>query len=287
MSSIPSSQTDVVLIGAGIMSATLGVLLKELNPALRITIFERMDEVAIESSDAWNNAGTGHSAFCELNYTPQEKDGTVSISKALKIASSFEISKQFWAYLIEQKKIPSSNSFISNIPHLSFVWGEENVAYLKKRYDALIKNALFEGMQYSENWNEIERWMPLVMEGRDKNQKVAATKMEFGTDVNFGALTRSMMQHLQSLDGVQLFLNYEVRDIERNDTSTDSWDIKVKDLTTNEKYYINTPFVFIGAGGGSLRTEFFKNSGPEPSKAPSRLLRRNRLLRPATSPPVW
>lgn len=256
MNSNSTQQPDVVLIGAGIMSATLGVLLKELNPALRISIYERMDEVAIESSDAWNNAGTGHSAFCELNYTPQKEDGSIDISKALKIASSFEISKQFWSYLIESGKIKNDNSLINCVPHHSFVWGEENVSYLKKRYESLKTHALFKDMQYSENKHEIASWMPLLMDGREASQKVAATKMNEGTDVNFGDLTRAMIQYLQSLDGVHLFLNYEVRDIERDDTSTGSvtnnWKIKVKDLSTDEKYYIHTPFVFIGAGGGSL-----------------------------------
>src|SRR5689334_18243949 len=127
---------DVILIGAGIMSATLGMLLKELEPALTIEIFERLDVAAAESSDAWNNAGTGHSAFCELNYTPETPDGGIDTSKAVKIAESFEVSKQFWAYLVEHNIIQPPDSFIHSIPHMSFVWGENNATYLRKRYDA-------------------------------------------------------------------------------------------------------------------------------------------------------
>jgi glycine/D-amino acid oxidase-like deaminating enzyme len=79
----PSSpgNPDVVLIGAGIMSATLAVFLKELQPDLKIQIFERLATAAEESSNAWNNAGTGHAALCELNYTPQRSDGSIDISK--------------------------------------------------------------------------------------------------------------------------------------------------------------------------------------------------------------
>src|SRR4051812_47814039 len=141
-----NKECDIVLIGAGIMSATLGMLLKELEPELSIAIFERLDIAAAESSDAWNNAGTGHSAFCELNYTPERKDGSIDSSKAEKIAESFEISKQFWSYLIEQNRITVPGSFIRSIPHISFVWGDDNIKFLRKRYDALQKCHLFKAM---------------------------------------------------------------------------------------------------------------------------------------------
>ncbi|MEJ7587061.1 MAG: malate:quinone oxidoreductase [Ferruginibacter sp.] len=243
-------QPDIILIGAGIMSATLGVLLKELDSNLKIAIFERLDEVAAESSDAWNNAGTGHSAFCELNYTPQQADGSVDISKAIKIASSFEVSKQFWSYLLHQQYFSAAESYISHIPHLSFVWGEENVTFLKTRFEALIKNALFEGMQYTEDPGILKEWMPLVMEGRATGGKLAATKMDIGTDVNFGALTKGMIQHLQKQDGVDLYLGQEIKDIEKQKNG--QWAIKVRDAEKGEKLIFNTKFVFIGAGGGTL-----------------------------------
>ncbi|MBN9298818.1 MAG: malate:quinone oxidoreductase [Filimonas sp.] len=240
---------DVVLIGAGIMSATLGVLLKQLQPDWTIEVFERLDVAAAESSDAWNNAGTGHAAFCELNYTP-EKNGSVDISKAIKIAESFDLSRQFWAYLVQQRILDNPQSFIRSIPHMSFVWGDDNVSYLKKRHDALTKSHLFEGMEYSEDNTKLSEWMPVVMEGRTGDQKLAATRMETGTDVNFGALTRSMFNYLKKQDGVSMYFNHEVRDIDREDDGT--WDLKVKDMATGEKRIVNTKFVFIGAGGGSL-----------------------------------
>ena len=247
-----SSETgpDVVLIGAGIMSATLGVLLKELQPDITIEIFERLDVAAAESSDAWNNAGTGHSAFCELNYTPELADGSIETSKAVKIAESFEVSKQFWAYLIENNLIKIPESFIRSTPHMSFVWGDKNVDFLNKRYAALTSCHLFKGMEYSENPEELEEWMPLIMEGRDKSQKVAATRMDIGTDVNFGQLTRCMFDHLQEMEGITLHFNHEVRKLKQQ--SDGSWRIKVKDRSSGDKRKVYTRFVFIGAGGGSL-----------------------------------
>jgi malate dehydrogenase (quinone) len=247
---VENKNPDVILIGAGIMSPTLGVILKELEPSISIAIFERLSDVALESSDAWNNAGTGHSAFCELNYTPEKEDGSIDISKALKIAAHFEMSKQFWSYLVEQKYFNDPQDFINHIPHMSFVWGEENVQYLKKRYEALTQNALFDGMQFSDDAAQIKNWIPLVMEGRDGNEKVAATKIDIGTDVDFGALTRVLIKHLQAQENVTLYLNHEVRDIEKEDDGT--WQIKVKDLLNDEKAIFVTPFVFLGAGGGSL-----------------------------------
>ncbi|WP_462254860.1 malate dehydrogenase (quinone) [Ferruginibacter sp.] len=241
---------EVVLIGAGIMSATLAIFLKELMPDVSITIFERLNKPAEESSDAWNNAGTGHSAFCELNYTTVKEDGTIDISKALKIASQFEMSKQFWAYLVQQKYISSPKNFINHVPHLSFVWGDENVLFLKNRFDALTKNILFNGMQFSTDAKQLQNWMPLVMEGRYPAENVAATKMDLGTDVNFGLLTDAMFAHLESLKNVTLYLNHEVRDLEKQDDR--KWKLSVKNLLNDDKIKMNADFVFIGAGGGSL-----------------------------------
>lgn len=243
-------KSDIILIGAGIMSATLGIFLKELIPQSSIIIFERMHKAAEESSDAWNNAGTGHSAFCELNYTVEKEDGTVDISKAIKIASQFEMSKQFWAYLVQQKYISNPQSFINHVPHISFVWGEENAAFLKKRYEALIKNKLFDGMLYSDDAVVLKEWMPLIMEGRDDKEKLAATKMSIGTDVNFGALTDAMFAHLQTLPDVTLYLNHEVRDLKKKDDG--NWEVEVENLLTNNTIKAFSDFVFVGAGGGAL-----------------------------------
>lgn len=251
MSTTIKQEPDVVLIGAGIMSATLGMFLKELMPEVKIDIYERLDGAAAESSDAWNNAGTGHSAFCELNYTPETPSGAVETSKAVKIAEWFEVSKQFWAYLIEQKRITKPEDFVRNIPHMSFVWGKDNVDYLKKRFEALTKYPLFKGMEYSEDHTTLQSWMPLVMEGRDNSQPVAATNMPIGTDVNFGELTRDMFAWLGEQPGVNMYFNHEVKSMRRS-AKTPKWKLKIKDLGTGNKKRVYGKFVFIGAGGGSL-----------------------------------
>ncbi|UUC45254.1 malate:quinone oxidoreductase [Flavobacterium cerinum] len=247
---IQKTEADVVLIGAGIMSATLGLLLKELQPNLKIEIFERLDVAAAESSDAWNNAGTGHSAFCELNYTPELEDGSVETKKAVKIVESFEVSRQFWAYLVENNLLDKPESFIRSVPHMSFVWGEKNVKYLRNRFEQLQKYHLFKGMEYTEDPNRIREWAPLIMEGRKGAKKLAATSMKIGTDVNFGALTRSIFNHLQKLDGVKMHFNHEVKDLKKYEDGT--WKVKVKDVADGQKKRVKAKFVFIGAGGGSL-----------------------------------
>ena len=246
----PFPNKHITLIGAGIMSATLGILLKELNPNFSITIYERLDKVAAESSDAWNNAGTGHSAFCELNYTPEKNNGEIDISKAIKIASSFELSKSFWAYLMQQQYFTVPESFINNIPHISFVWGKDDVAFLKKRYDALQQHPLFSQMVFSKDAATLQQWMPLVMQQRSNDDICAATKMDIGTDVNFGNLTTALFAHLTNLPGVELFFNCEVRDLQKQHDGI--WLVDYKNLITaahDERY---TDFVFIGAGGGAL-----------------------------------
>jgi malate dehydrogenase (quinone) len=240
-----NTEPDVVLIGAGIMSATLGILLKELQPELTIEIFERLDVAAAESSDAWNNAGTGHSAFCELNYTPEQADGSIETKKAVKIAESFEVSRQFWAYLVQQNRIKSPDTFIKSIPHMSFVWGKNNVEYLRKRYEALQKCPLFKDMEYTEDHAVLQQWIPLIMEGRDKSENLAATRMAIGTDVNFGALTRDSFEYLHTLSGVNLHFNQEVKKLRQEEDGR--WYVKIKDLETGEKRKLRARFVFIGA----------------------------------------
>ncbi|MBK0402215.1 malate:quinone oxidoreductase [Adhaeribacter sp. BT258] len=244
------SEPRVILIGAGIMSATLGVMMKELVPDLTIEIFERLDRAAAESSDAWNNAGTGHSAFCELNYTPELPDGTIEISKAVKIAEAFEISKQFWAYLINNNKLSLPDAFIRSVPHMSFVKGEKDVHFLRKRYDALTRCHLFNGMQYSEDPVMLAKWVPLIMEGRSNAEPVAATCMELGTDVNFGALTRCMFDYLIKAGGVNVHFGQEVRRLDQE--SDGRWRVRLKDMETGERREVKSNFVFIGAGGGAL-----------------------------------
>ncbi|QNL52159.1 malate:quinone oxidoreductase [Olivibacter sp. SDN3] len=243
-------EKDAVLIGAGIMSATLGIMLNQLLPEANIEVFERLDEVAAESSDAWNNAGTGHSALCELNYTPQLPDGSVDIGKAINIAEQFEVSKEFWAYLVEQNILKEPTQFIRNVPHMSFVWGETNVDYLRKRFKKMEDHHLFKGMEYSEDRSTLQNWMPLVMEGRRADQAVAATRMDIGTDVNFGGLTRCLFDHLRKQSHFKLRLAHEVRDLER--LPDGRWKIEVRNSTTKRKRTVIAKFVFIGAGGGAL-----------------------------------
>ncbi|MCB0493641.1 MAG: malate dehydrogenase (quinone) [Cyclobacteriaceae bacterium] len=242
-------ETDVVLMGAGIMSATLGLLLKELNPDITIQIFERLDQAGTESSDAWNNAGTGHSAFCELNYTPQKEDGSINISKAVKIAESFELSREFWAYLVQKNYIQPSE-FITQVPHVSLVWGEENVAYLKKRHSLMQQSPLFKDMVYTEDRDLMAEWAPIAMRGRKSTQSVAATCMDIGTDVNFGNLTRSMIAQLEEMPGVTVHYNVEALDLDPDGKG--GWDVFVKNLLSMQKSQCNAKFVFIGAGGATL-----------------------------------
>jgi len=242
-------KVDALLIGGGIMSATLGSILRELDPHMSIDIYEKLDSVAFESSSAWNNAGTGHAAFCELNYTPQRKDGSIDIRKALEISESFEVSKQFWAYKFSKNKDLQPNLFINNVPHVSFVWGQHDVDFLKKRHETLIQNPLFASMKYSEDYEELKSWMPLVIEGRDKNQKIAGTKMDLGTDVDFGTLTRILIDDLINTPKANLYVQHKIIAITKHN---DQWLVKVKDLASNTVKNIEAKFVFIGAGGKAL-----------------------------------
>ncbi|MCP9766375.1 malate dehydrogenase (quinone) [Lacihabitans sp. LS3-19] len=246
------NHADVILVGGGIMSATLGLLIKELQPNLKIIILERLPKVAEESSSAWNNAGTGHSALCELNYTPEDENGNINISKALKIFESFQYSKEFWAYLVQKSIIKNPGSFIKTVPHMSFVRGKENVEFLKKRQAILSKTPGFDTMLFSKNPEEIKKWIPLVMVGRSKKEVVAATYIEKGTDVNFGSLTTQIFDYLKTQKNVKLRLSHEVQDIEREDDKT--WKLTVDNLATkkkNRKEFFGK-FVFVGAGGGAL-----------------------------------
>ena len=243
-------QTDVLLIGAGIMSATLAMMLRQMQPDWTIQIIERLDGAAAESSDAWNNAGTGHAAFCELNYTPEKEDGSVAVDKAIGICESFDESRQFWSFLVEQGMLPDPQSFIRQTPHLSFVWGEDNVKYLRKRYEAMRAIPLFGEMEYSEDATQLNDWMPLVMEGRDPAQPVAATRMRIGTDVNFGALTRALIEYLRAQDGVSLAFNQSVVGIRR--VPDNNWNVTIKDRASGALRQVGAKFVFIGAGGWSL-----------------------------------
>ncbi|PGS54430.1 malate:quinone oxidoreductase [Bacillus sp. AFS041924] len=243
------TRTDIILIGAGVMSATLGSLLKELAPEMEIKVFEKLEKAGEESSNEWNNAGTGHAALCELNYTSEKSDGSIDISKAIKINEQFQLSRQFWSYLVNNNRIRNPQEFIMPIPHMSLVQGKENVEFLKKRFEALSNNPLFKGMEYSENAEKLKEWIPLIMEGRTSNEPIAATKIDSGTDVNFGALTRMMFEHLES-NNVEINYRHSVEDIKR--TSDGSWEVKVYNMSTGNIDSHIAKFVFIGSGGASL-----------------------------------
>lgn len=241
-------EVDLVFVGAGVMSTTLATLLKELQPELTIEIIESLDMIAGESSNPWNNAGTGHAALCELNYTPEKPDGSVDISKAIQINEAFEVSKQFWASLVERRRLPAPQTFISPVPHLSFVRGKD-VGFLRTRYEALAAHPLFAGMEYTEDRAKIAAWAPLVMDGRDPAEPVAATRAEEGTDVNFGALTQGMLASLSKQPGVTVRLGERVTDVVRKRDGR--WRLKI-DGREGVKRRVIARFAFLGAGGGAL-----------------------------------
>jgi malate dehydrogenase (quinone) len=246
-----AKKVDVLLVGGGIMSSTLGVWLHELEPNWSMMMIERLDAVAQESSNGWNNAGTGHSALAELNYTPEKADGTINISSAIRINEAFQISRQFWAHQVSQGVLKNPRSFINATPHMSFVWGDDNVAFLKKRYDALQASPLFRGMKYSEDPAQIKQWVPLMMEGRDPKQKLAATWSPLGTDVNFGELTRQYVSYLQTQPQFDLKLSSEVDGIQRNPDG--SWRVSYKPTQGGgQAQQVDAKFLFIGAGGSAL-----------------------------------
>lgn len=255
-------QADVVLVGGGVMSATLGVMLTQLDPSLKIVMLERLDHVAHESTDGWNNAGTGHAGYCELNYTPETDDGDVTIERALQINAQYEVSLQLWSHLVEQGMLPEPKKFINRTPHQSFVWGDKDVAFLKRRYERLSAHHLFHGMEYTESPRELEEWMPLIVHGRDPMQPVAATRMARGSDVDFGSLTRNMVEYLKTQPNFELMLSSPVHYIDQRDNG--HWKVRVKNHHTGELTKLETDFVFLGAGGGAL--PMLQKSGVEEAR---------------------
>ncbi|WAT04279.1 malate dehydrogenase (quinone) [Rouxiella badensis] len=244
-------KTDVLLIGGGIMSASLGTWLEELQPSWKQLMVEKLDGVALESSNGWNNAGTGHSANMELNYTPERPDGSIDVSKALEINEAFMISRQFWTSQVKSGVLNDPHSFINSTPHMSFVWGDKNVEYLNKRYQALQKTVLFQGMKFSTDHAQIQQWAPLIMEGRDPQQKVAATWTPVGTDVNYGEITRQLIGSLKKNSNFKLETSSEVTDFKRN--ADNSWHVTIKDVKSGDERSVDAKYVFIGAGGGALK----------------------------------
>ena len=247
-------KVDVLLIGGGIMSATLGVWLRELEPDWTLEMVERLDGVALESSNGWNNAGTGHSALAELNYTPEDSKGNIQINKAVEINEAFQVTRQFMAWQVRQGVLKNPRSFINSTPHMSFVWGDDNVEYLRKRHEALKASPLFAGMEFSTDPEQLKKWVPLMMEGRDPKQKVAATWSPLGTDCEWGEVTRQYIASLKSQPKFDLRLSTEVESFERIKDGKDgyTWRVTSKNLKDGSRSTVDAKFVFIGAGGGAL-----------------------------------
>ncbi|MGB3414617.1 MAG: malate dehydrogenase (quinone) [Microbacteriaceae bacterium] len=245
---ISSTDTvDIAMVGGGIMSMTLATILKELDPNLSIIIYDRLGDVAMESSNPWNNAGTGHSALCELNYSPQAADGSVSPMKALKINETFQVSRQFWSYLVNQGIIADPGEFIQAVPHMSMVFGKNDIEYLKKRFDGVKDHPLFAGLEYTEDPEKIAQWVPITMYHRDRAKPIAVTYTPAGTDVNFGRLTHLLKENLLK-QGVAFHLDREVTGLKRKNgvwgvTSRGLGRIRYRELAQN---------VFVGSGGSSL-----------------------------------
>lgn len=257
----PTETTDILLVGAGIMSATLATLLKDLQPDWDMVLLERLDRAGLESSNAWNNAGTGHSALCELNYAPQAADGSVSAHKALNINEQFQVTRQLWASLVDSGVLKDPSGFINPVPHISMVFGEDNAAYLRTRYDAFKPNKLFERMEFSQDRDQIAQWAPLTMHGRGAG-RVAATFAPEGTDVDFGALSKELITHVADR-GVQVHYGQDVTTLQRQADGT--WLVSVEDrLNEDNNRTIHARFVFLGAGGGALH--LLQRSGIQEAK---------------------
>lgn len=234
------------------MSATLGALINVLEPSWTVRVYERLDAVAQESSNPWNNAGTGHAALCELNYTPEKADGSIDITKAVKINEQFEMSREFWNHLLTTGALPQPASFLSRTPHMTFVRGAENVDYLRRRFETLSRHPLFGELEFSDDPAVVAEWAPLLVAERDGDEPVAATRATSGTDVDFGALTEQLVDHLVA-NGTQLYLEHEVKNLRR--TKDGRWRLTVKDRSWNapkRRSTVEARFVFVGAGGGAL-----------------------------------
>jgi malate dehydrogenase (quinone) len=245
----PSTDPDVVLVGGGIMSATLAALLGVVAPGWSVTLFESGPSVAGESSDAWNNAGTGHAALCELNYTPAGPDGSVDVGKAEAINEQFAVSRQFWSHLVRGGLTGAPKEFITPVPHIGFVTGEEGRRYMRARHAAMSASPLFAGLEYTEDPDVLAGWVPLMMAGRPADEVVAATRSVAGTDVDFGSLTRLLVDSAEQR-GVHVHCNQRVTDVARRDDGR--WDVTVTDTVTGEERRVRARFVFVGAGGGAL-----------------------------------
>lgn len=244
-----SVDVDVVLIGGGIMSATLGVLLQHVRPDWSIVAYERLDQVGQESSNGWNNAGTGHAGLCELNYTPERADGSIDVTKAVRTNDQFQESLQLWASLVERGRLPDPSGFVNPVPHLSYVSGDKDVSFLRRRYEALAGLPLFEGMVYTEDRGTIAEWTPLMMHGRTTDGPIAMTRVDRGTDVDFGVLTKHLFSAARE-GGLELVTGTEVTGLDRQPSGR--WKVTARNRASGETRDVNASFVFIGAGGYAI-----------------------------------
>lgn len=241
---------DVVLIGSGVMSANLGALLRRLDPALRIQVYEAAEELAYESSNGWNNAGTGHAGICELSYTPKPEDGSkVKVQKVIDIYQEFEQTLQFWGHAVASGMIDQPKEFINPVQHISFVHGQDQVDFLKDRYEGMSAHHFFASMEYSTDRAKIGQWAPLLVEGRDPAVPIAATKMDGGTDVNFGVLSRKLLTWLAAQAGCGVAHGHKVVGLAKEGTG---WAVTAREAKTGAERTVHPKFVFVGAGGGSL-----------------------------------
>lgn len=245
-----TSEVDVLMVGAGAMSTTLGMLLSQLDPELKLCMVEKLDSIALESTDALNNAGTGHAGHCELNYTPVCEEGEVIVEKALRINTYFEESLQFWSYLVEQGLLPEPEKFITQVPHYSFVQGLEDVDFLRRRFEKLSATVAFGDMEFSTDHEQLREWFPLIMQNRNPSERVGATRVSFGSDVNFGELARTMAKTLQDQIGMDIRTHRTVVDLHKQDDGR--WRVEVANTQTNVPELILAKKVFLGAGGGAL-----------------------------------
>lgn len=245
------SEPDVLLIGSGIMSATLGAMLKNLNPDYSIQLYEAADAFAQEASNGWHNAGTGHAGICELSYTPDRgEDGEVDVGKAIEIFRQFEDSKYFWGHLVRSEVISDPTTFVNPVPHISFVYGQEQVDFLRSRYEQMSKHHFFSTMQYTEDRDVIRQWAPLLLEGRDPDEPIAVTKLDAGTDVNFGSLAQQLTEWLHEQPQCSALPRHRVTDLQ--ELPDGRWKVSIHHLADGRRFTRTAKFVFIGAGGGSL-----------------------------------
>lgn len=239
---------DVALIGGGIMSATLATVLQQLRPDWSLVMYEREEEIATESSGDWNNSGTGHGGLCELNYTPQNEDGSIQTTKAFTVNGQFYESLQYWAHLANNGSIANPASFIRNVPHISYVTGTEDVNYLRARHEALKNSPGFQSMEFSDELDQLVAWAPLMFEGRETADPVAMTRSVAGTDVNFGELTRLLVDSATT-DGMGLRTSHEVTNLDRRQAG---WRLSIRDRKTGSMSQTEARFVFVGAGGAAI-----------------------------------